>query len=45
MRTTRAIINDIIAFFRDNESAFCDAIEELDSYNGYLGDNRYFFNG
>ena len=42
MRTTKAIINDIIAFFRDNESVFCDAIEELDSYNGYLGDNRYF---
>lgn len=42
MRTTKAIINDIIAFFRDNESVFCDAIEELDGYNGYLGDNRYF---
>lgn len=31
MRTTKAIINDIIAFFRDNESVFCDAIEELEA--------------
>ena len=45
MRTTKAIINDIIAFFRDNESVFCDAIEELDSCNGYLdGDRRYSMN-
>ena len=42
MRTTKAIINDVIAFFRDNESVFCDVIEGLDSCNGYLGDNRYF---
>lgn len=42
MRTTKAITNDIIAFFRDNESVFCDAIEELDNYTGCLyGDRRY----
>lgn len=33
---------DIIAFFKDNEDLFNEAIEELDAYNGYLGDNRYY---
>lgn len=45
----RAIIN----YFTENEEVFDDCIEELDSYNGYLGDDRYyemelldeFFNG
>lgn len=36
------IENDIISYFRDNEDIFNEAIEELDSYNGYLADDRYY---
>lgn len=36
------IIKKIIAYFEENEEVFNAAIEELDSYNGYLGDCRYF---
>ena len=32
----------IIEFFNDHEELFNDCIEELDSYNGYLGDDRYY---
>ena len=32
----------IIAFFEENEDIFNDCIEELDSYNGYLNDDRYY---
>ena len=35
-------INNIIEFFKNNEDEFNAAIEELDSYNDYLGDNRYY---
>ena len=31
----------IIEYFKENEDVFNDCIEELDSYNGYLGDDRY----
>lgn len=41
-RTAEEITADIIAFFKDNEDIFNEALEELDSYNGYLGDNRYY---
>lgn len=41
-RTKEMIINDIIAYFENNEDVFNDCIEELDDYNGYLGDDRYF---
>jgi len=34
---TKAIIN----YFQENEDDFITVIEELDSYNGYLGDDRY----
>lgn len=34
--------NKILAYFRENEDVFNQCIEELDSYNGYLGDNRYY---
>ena len=40
-RTKEAIINDILKLFTENEELFNDCIEELDGYNGYLGDNRY----
>lgn len=35
-------IEKIIAYFEENEDVFNDCIEELDSYNGYLGDDRYY---
>ena len=41
-RTTEGVTADIIAFFKGNEDIFNEAIEELDAYNGYLGDDRYF---
>lgn len=33
---------DIIAYFKENEEIFNNCIEELDSYNGYLNDDRYY---
>lgn len=42
-RTTKEITADIIEYFKNNEEIFNECIEELDSYNGYLGDNRYYF--
>lgn len=41
-RTKDIIINDIIKLFAEDEELFNNCIEELDSYNGYLGDNRYY---
>ena len=41
-RTKKAIIADIIQYFKENEDVFNDCMEELDSYNGYLGDDRYY---
>ena len=32
----------IIHFFNVNEELFNQCIEELDAYNGYLGDDRYY---
>lgn len=41
-RTKEAVIADIIQYFKENENVFSDCMEELDSYNGYLGDDRYY---
>lgn len=38
----REAIADIIEYFKENEDVFSDCIEELDDYNGYLGDDRYY---
>lgn len=32
----------IIAYFEENKELFNSCIEELDGYNGYLGDDRYY---
>lgn len=40
--TEKEIFNQVLDYFKDNEDEFIDAIEELDNYNGYLGDDRYF---
>lgn len=42
-RTKNIIINDIIKLFTENEELFDNCIEELDNYNGYLGDERYYY--
>lgn len=41
-RTKENVIADIINYFEENEDVFFDCIEELDDYNGYLGDDRYY---
>lgn len=35
-------IEKIIAYFEKNEEIYNQCIEELDSYNGYLGDDHYY---
>lgn len=42
MRTNEEIREAIKAYFEANEEEFITVIEELDSYNGYLGDDRYY---
>lgn len=37
-----SIVNQIIKFFKNNEEIFNSCAEELDSYNGFLGDDRYY---
>lgn len=41
-RTQEEITADIIEYFKNNEDIFNDCMEELDSYNGYLSDDRYY---
>lgn len=36
------IIKKIIEYFEENEDLFNACIEELDNYNGFLGDDRYY---
>lgn len=42
MRTNEEIREKIKTYFENNEDDFNTVIEELDSYSGYLGDDRYF---
>lgn len=35
-------IKEILMYLEINEDIFVEAIEELDAYNGYLGDNRIY---
>ena len=39
---TKTAIDSILDYFNQHESVFNDAIEELDNYNGYLGDDRIY---
>ena len=41
-RTNKEVIEEIIEYFKNNQEVFNDCMEELDSYNGYLGDDRYY---
>lgn len=43
MRTEEEIREELKDLFEDNTELFNEAIEELDSYNGYLGDDRYYY--
>ena len=43
MKTYEEKINAIIEYFENNEETFNDCIEELDSWNGYLGDDKYYY--
>lgn len=40
--TRENIVKAIEEYFKENEDVFNDCIESLDSYNGYLGDDRYY---
>ena len=42
-RTHEETIAAIIKYFEENEETFNACIEELDNYNGYLNDNRYYY--
>lgn len=35
-------IKKIIEYFENNDDIFISCMEELDSYNGYLNDDRYY---
>lgn len=37
-----AIFEEIKAFFEENEEVFNETIEELDNWDGYLADDRYY---
>lgn len=41
-RTIDEIRNEILDYFENNEDEFNELIEELDGYNGYLNDDRYY---
>lgn len=41
-RTAEKITNEIIAYFEEHEGTYNAAAEELDAYNGYLEDDRYY---
>ena len=39
---TNTTTNEIINFFKNNTDLFNNCIEQLDGYNGYLNDDRYY---
>lgn len=40
--TKEKAINAILEYFKENDDEFINVIEELDSYNGYLSDDRIY---
>lgn len=42
MKTEKEIREELKDLFEEDIELFNDTIEELDSYNGYLGDDRYY---
>ena len=41
--TTEEAIKAIRKYFEENEEEYIEAIEDLDNYNGYLNDDRYYY--
>lgn len=41
-RTIEEIKEEIRTYFEENEEEYNEVIEDLDSWNGYLGDDRYY---
>lgn len=41
MRIEKEIRQELKDLFKNDDTLFNETIEELDSYNGYLGDDRY----
>lgn len=39
---TNELKQALLDYFKDNEDGFIEAIEELDSWNGYLNDERWY---
>ena len=37
-----AIANQVIDWFKNNDDEFVEVIEELDQWDGFLGDDRYY---
>lgn len=42
-RTIEEIRKEIETYLENNEEEYNNMIEELDNYNGYLGDDRYYY--
>ena len=40
-RTRAEVIAAILAIFKEDEELFADVVEELDSWDGFLGDDRW----
>lgn len=40
--TFEEMLEQVQSYFEDNEDEFIETIESLDSWNGYLGDDRYY---
>ena len=41
-KTKEAIASEIMELLQNNNDLLIEVIEDLDSYNGYLGDDRYY---
>jgi hypothetical protein len=39
---TQEHINKLLNFFNENEDTFIEVIEEMDNWNGYLDEDRYY---
>ena len=42
-REKETVVSELLAYFEEHEEDFNNTIEELDSYNGFLDDDRYYY--
>ena len=42
-RERETVVSELLAYFEEHEEDFNKTIEELDSYNGFLDDDRYYY--